>query len=50
MLLNGYLNGGTRDLWWNGRGEDGQAVPAGVYWIRFKAAGETAAARLVLIP
>jgi hypothetical protein len=38
---------GWRRVFWDGRGTNGRAVAAGVYWLRLEAAGETLARSLV---
>jgi hypothetical protein len=43
----GRLEGGTRTLAWNGNGEDGRAVPAGIYVFEVRAAGRIATGRVV---
>ena len=40
---------GWRRVFWDGRGGDGRAVTAGVYWLRLEAAGETTARPLVRV-
>jgi len=35
-LLSGFLSPGTHELWWNGRDQAGEQVPAGVYFARLR--------------
>jgi hypothetical protein len=48
-LLDGTLAAGPHDAQWDGRDESGAVAPAGLYWARLEAGGETVARRLVRI-
>ena len=41
---------GTHEALWNGRGEGGERVPAGVYLVRLRALGRTLTRRVALLP
>ncbi|MBD3334778.1 MAG: T9SS type A sorting domain-containing protein [Candidatus Eisenbacteria bacterium] len=46
-LHDGRQSAGSHQARWDGRGEDGRAVPAGVYLYRLERAGQAATARVV---
>jgi NAD(P)-dependent dehydrogenase (short-subunit alcohol dehydrogenase family) len=48
-LFDGWQEQGTRELRWDGRDEGGAAVPAGLYFTRVSAMGETATLRVVRV-
>jgi len=49
-LHRGALAPGARSIAWDGRGENGQALESGHYWLRFRAAdGRTAVIRIVRV-
>lgn len=45
-LTRGTLPAGAHALRWDGRGDDGRAVPSGAYWARLRAGGDEAIERL----
>lgn len=47
-LVNGTQNAGASSVVWDGRTDDGQRAPAGLYWARLRADGETRS-RLVTV-
>lgn len=49
-IYSGSLEAGARSWVWDGRDAAGRVVPAGLYWIRVHAAGETEGAKVVWIP
>ena len=49
MLLDAARPAGPGEVRWTGRDGNGQAVAAGVYFVRVEAAGETHTRRLVLV-
>ncbi|HPF35761.1 MAG TPA: FlgD immunoglobulin-like domain containing protein [Candidatus Krumholzibacteria bacterium] len=49
LLVDGVLPAGAHDVAWTGRADDGRAVPAGAYFFRVRAAGETRSGRLMLL-
>jgi probable HAF family extracellular repeat protein len=48
-VQDGELAAGTHRLAWDGRDADGQAVRAGVYFMRLESAGESAGGKLVVL-
>jgi hypothetical protein len=48
-LLGGEFAAGPHEALWNGRTDDGAPAPAGLYWARLEAGGETAVTRLVRV-
>jgi hypothetical protein len=48
-LLEGTLPAGRHEFAWDGRGEDGSAAAAGVYFYRLRAAGESLTRKMVLL-
>jgi flagellar hook assembly protein FlgD len=48
-LVNGPVGAGSQEVAWDGRGNNGARVAAGVYWARLDADGETAVRRLARI-
>jgi len=48
-LSDGILCPGVHDLLWDGRAQDGCAVPAGIYLIRVSAAEGTTTGRFVIV-
>ncbi|MBM3318630.1 MAG: T9SS type A sorting domain-containing protein, partial [Candidatus Eisenbacteria bacterium] len=48
-LHEGPLGAGAHALSWDGRGENGAPVAAGVYWLRLKTEGEERSARVVIV-
>ncbi|MCC6350314.1 MAG: hypothetical protein IT347_12075 [Candidatus Eisenbacteria bacterium] len=48
-LFDGPLAAGPHELAWDGRDEAGAFAPAGLYWARIEAAGETATRRLARV-
>ena len=49
VLQRGRFDPGARSVTWDGRDDAGRAVPAGVYFVRFRAAGQLFHDRLVLL-
>jgi hypothetical protein len=49
ILAQGREEAGDRDLVWDGRDASGRPVPAGTYFVRVDAAGETASSKLVVL-
>jgi flagellar hook assembly protein FlgD len=49
MLSERTLAAGVQNLSWDGRGDDGRAVTAGIYLIRVSTAEGTTTGRIVLI-
>ncbi|MFC1800252.1 aryl-sulfate sulfotransferase [Candidatus Eisenbacteria bacterium] len=47
-LADGDFTAGNHHLSWNGRSDDGGDLPAGVYFVRVRAADETAVKKIVL--
>jgi hypothetical protein len=47
-LSDGILGTGVHDLLWDGRNEEGHAVPAGVYLVRVSTAAATTTGQLVI--
>jgi hypothetical protein len=50
VLERGMLARGSHEARWDGRGEDGRAAPAGVYFARLRAGANDETRRLVLAP
>lgn len=48
LLADGWLEAGTHDVSWDGRGSSGRASP-GVYFVRFEGGGHRAARKLTLM-
>jgi hypothetical protein len=48
-LLDGEFAAGPHEALWNGRTDDGAPAPAGLYWARLEAGGESAVRRLVRV-
>lgn len=48
-LCDGVLPAAGRDIFWDGRGNDGRAVAAGIYWIRVSTLEGCTTERLVVI-
>ena len=48
-LSDGILDAGGHDLLWDGRGENGRALPAGSYLVRVSTTEESRTARIVLL-
>ncbi len=48
-LLDGALEAGPHDATWDGADDRGVAMPAGLYWARVDAGGESAVRRLVRV-
>jgi hypothetical protein len=48
-LWRGPWPGGHRELEWNGRDEQGNALPSGIYWARVQAGGLSRTDRLTLV-
>jgi hypothetical protein len=48
-LYDGALEPGAHDFAWDRRDARGRTVPAGIYWIRARAAGHDAHQRLVVL-
>jgi hypothetical protein len=48
-LVDGPLAAGTHAVAWDGRDDHGARAPAGLYWARLEAGGETAVRRLVRV-
>lgn len=48
VLARGVLSPGKQTVAWDGRGDDGQTVPAGVYFVRVTTGQESASGRVVL--
>lgn len=49
-LANGRTSAGQHSVRWDSRQADGRKVAAGLYFVRFTAAGTTRVSRLVLLP
>jgi hypothetical protein len=49
MLVRGVLPAGRTTARWDGRADDGQRAPSGVYFVRLNARGLTRTTRLVLL-
>ncbi len=49
VLADGPKPSGTQTVTWDGRGEDGELVASGVYFLRFEAAGAARVGKLVLL-
>ncbi|MBM4130692.1 hypothetical protein FJ250_06645 [bacterium] len=49
VLLDGRLDAGDHQVPWDGRGDDGRALPSGAYLARLEAGPATSTARLVLV-
>jgi flagellar hook assembly protein FlgD len=49
-LCDGFRNQGTYALTWDGRGNAGERLTAGVYFLRFEAGEYSHTARLLLVP
>jgi hypothetical protein len=49
VLVREDLAGGDHAVTWNGTGPDGRPVPAGVYFLRLDAGGETSTKRVVRV-
>jgi len=47
-LLRGTLPAGRREVWWDGRDQDGRRVPGGAYWCRIEAGGLSQARKVLL--
>ena len=50
QLADGIAGAGEHVAEWNGRTDDGQRVPPGVYLYRLRANGITEAKRVVVLP
>lgn len=50
MLADGPAGAGTHRVTWDGRDDEGRAVPAGLYWARVEALGQRATRRVVRLP
>jgi len=48
-LADGNFTAGKHHLSWNGRSDEGRDLPAGVYFVRVRAADETAVEKIILI-
>ena len=48
-LTDRILNADTHDLLWDGRDQNGRAVPAGVYLVRVSTVEESTTARIVMV-
>jgi hypothetical protein len=48
-LVNGAKSAGRHEAIWDGRRDDGEAAPAGVYFYRAAIAGQTHVSRVVLM-
>jgi flagellar hook assembly protein FlgD len=48
-LHRGFAPGGALSLEWDGRDDRGRAVEAGLYWVRARAVGGEAAAKVVRV-
>ncbi|MBI5711184.1 MAG: T9SS type A sorting domain-containing protein [Candidatus Eisenbacteria bacterium] len=48
-IVRGLLPAGRTTATWDGRGESGEAVRSGVYFVRLACQGNTRTARLVLL-
>lgn len=49
-LLEGPVSGGEQDLFWDGRTEAGDPVPAGVYYVRLRAGGADLVRKVTMLP
>jgi hypothetical protein len=49
VLAQGREDAGDRDLVWDGRDATGRTVPAGTYFVRVNAEGESASSKLVVL-
>jgi len=48
-IETGFRSVGEHTVTWNGTDDCGRAVPAGVYFVRFSASGETGSRRVTLV-
>ena len=49
-LAAGSYGAGRHDIPWDGRGDAGQPLGAGIYWARFESGGRTIAKRVIVTP
>ena len=49
LLADGFHRAGTHALTWNGKDGRGQAVGAGVYFLRLESGGSVASRKMVLV-
>jgi hypothetical protein len=50
LILDSAMPAGAHERFWDGVDERGVPAPAGLYWVKLEASGESAARRLVRIP
>jgi hypothetical protein len=49
-LVDAVQAAGPHAVTWDGRNEDGQQIPAGIYFYRISVSGRTACRRMILLP